>query len=251
MPHERDAKARETPFALRGGRAAMIWRRGEPAGGARFDNREDAGRALAGALREYGGRSDVVVLGLPRGGVPVAAEVARALGAPLDVFVVRKIGAPTQPELAMGAVSTGGVVVVNEEIVRELAVSREEFDEVAAREKREVGRREQSYRGNRPAPDLSGKVVILVDDGLATGATMRAAVEAVRRQGPSRVIVAVPVAALDTCEQMRREADEVVCGETPEPFLAVGLWYRDFSQTSDEEVRDLLERSRISGARAG
>lgn len=228
----------------------MIRRRGALPEEGRFPDRQEAGRVLAASLAEYSGRSDVVVLGLPRGGVPVAAEIARFLHAPLDVFVVRKVGAPMQPELAMGAVATGGVAVVNAEIVRELAISRDDFERVAARERDELERRERSYRGHRPPPDLSGKVAILVDDGLATGATMRAAVEAVRRQGPSRVIVAVPVAAPDTCEQMRTKADEVVCAATPEPFLAVGLWYRDFSQTSDEEVRELLERGRVPGAPA-
>ena len=207
----------------------------------RFQDREDAGRTLARFLAAYAGRPDVLVLALPRGGVPVGAEVARALRAPLDVFVVRKVGAPSQPELAIGAIATGGTVVVNQEVIRELGIPRELFEREVEHERREVERRERSYRGARPPPQLSGKTVILVDDGLATGATMRAAARAARSQGPARVVVAVPVGARDTCAEMGADADEVVCVRTPEPFLAVGLWYRDFSQTSDEEVREILE----------
>jgi putative phosphoribosyl transferase len=208
-----------------------------------FRNRSEAGRLLAGKLTAYAGRSDVVVLGLPRGGIPVAFEVAQALHAPLDVFVVRKLGLPGHEEMAMGAIATGGVRVLNEEVVRALGISDQMIDAVAAEEQEELMRREQAYRGNRPTPRLRGKTVILVDDGLATGSTMRAAVAALRRQGPDRIVVAVPVGASETCGEFQGEADEIVCARTPEPFYAVGLWYRDFSQTTDEEVHELLERA--------
>jgi putative phosphoribosyl transferase len=210
-----------------------------------FRDRSHAGRALAGMLARYAGRPDVVVLALPRGGVPVGYEVARALGAPLDVFPVRKLGVPGREELAMGAIAAGGVVVVNDEVVRRLDIPEAVIDEAAAEERQELDRRAEAYRGGRPAPNLRGKTVVLVDDGLATGSTMRAAVAAVRRLGPAGVVVAVPVGALETCDQFRRVADDVVCAETPEPFFAVGSWYQDFAQTTDEEVRELLARSRL------
>ena len=205
-----------------------------------YQDRLDAGQRLADALAGYGGRDDVLVLGLPRGGVPVAAVVARALDAPLDVMIVRKLGAPWQPELAMGAIASGNVRLLNEQVVRLLGVDPETIDEVAETESRELVRRERAYRGDRPPFDAAGKQVILVDDGMATGATMRAAVAAVRQMAPASVIVAVPTAATDTCELLRAEADRVVCLDTPEPFMAVGCWYRNFDQTSDAEVRELL-----------
>jgi putative phosphoribosyl transferase len=205
-----------------------------------FRDRADAGQKLLSRLRAYAGRSDLLVLGLPRGGIPVAYEVARGLGAPLDVFVVRKLGVPGQEELAMGAIATGGVRVVNRDVVRALGIPADVLDRVAQEEARELERRERSYRGERPEPRVKGRTVILVDDGLATGSTMRAAVAALRQQDPARIVVAVPVAAPSTCEELRREVDEVVCHETPEPFMAVGRFYDDFSQTTDEEVRELL-----------
>ncbi len=206
----------------------------------RFRNRTDAGRHLARHLGEFASRTDVVVLGLPRGGIPVAAEVARALGAPLDVFLVRKVGVPGHPELAMGAIAEGGVRVLNESIVRELGISERAIDQAASRERFELERRDQLYRDGRHRPDLRDRVVILVDDGLATGATMEAAVVALRESHPASVIVAAPVGARETCDRLARIADRVVCAETPEPFSAVGLWYEDFAQTTDEEVRDAL-----------
>ena len=212
----------------------------------RFRDRAHAGRVLAAALARYAHRRDVIVLALPRGGVPVGCEVARALGVPLDVFVVRKLGVPGHEELAMGAIASGGVRLLNEDVVALAGVSEEAIDEVAAREAAEIRRRERVYRGDRGPPDLRGRTVILVDDGLATGASMRAAAAAVRRQGPAWVVVAVPAAAADTCETLRGEVDELVCLMTPEPFHAVGLWYEDFSQTSDEEVRQLLERNSLA-----
>jgi putative phosphoribosyl transferase len=208
-----------------------------------FRDRREAGRELARDLDDYAGRPDVLVLALPRGGVPVAYEVARALGAPLDVFLVRKLGMPGHEELAMGALATGGVRLLNREVVRRLRIPLEVIDHVTAIEHAELRRRERAYRGDRRAPDVRGKTAIVIDDGLATGASMRAAVAALRRARPARIVVAVPVAARETCAQLRREVDEVVCARTPEPFFAVGEWYDDFSQTSDEEVRDLLERS--------
>jgi predicted phosphoribosyltransferase len=209
-------------------------------GSRRYRDRRDAGVELAARLSAFRDRVDVVVLALPRGGVPVGYEVARAINAPLDVFVVRKLGVPGYPELAMGAIASGGVVVMNDDVVREFRLTRADVDKVAAAEQLELARREQQYRPDRPALDLRGKTVILVDDGLATGATMRAAVEAVRTQLAERIIVAVPVGAPDTCRELSSVADEVVCARTPSDFSAVGLWYRDFSQTSDEEVRALL-----------
>jgi predicted phosphoribosyltransferase len=208
-----------------------------------FHDRRDAGRLLAGKLMKYAGRPDVLVLALPRGGVPVAFEVAQALGAPLDVFLVRKLGLPGREELAIGAIAPGGVRVLNREVVRGLGVTPSVIEEVAAREQEELERRLHLYRDDRPVPDVRGKTVILVDDGLATGSTMRAAVAALRQQHPGRIVVAAPVGAADTCAEFQAEADEAVCARTPEPFLAVGLWYRDFSQTTDEEVRQLLEQA--------
>jgi putative phosphoribosyl transferase len=209
-----------------------------------FHDRVDAGKALARHLSKYAGRPDVTVLALPRGGVPIGYEVARALGAPLDVFIVRKLGVPGQEEYAMGAVASGGVRVLNEDVVRSLRLSDTAVERITAKELPDLNRRERLYRGDRPELDLTGRTVILVDDGLATGSTMKAAVKALKARGPARTVVAVPVAAPDTCEELRREVDEVVCAVTPEPFRAVGLWYEDFSQTSDEEVHDLLARGR-------
>lgn len=198
---------------------------------------------MAGKLVRYKQRPEVLVLGLPRGGIPVAFEVAQELNAPLDVFLVRKLGLPGHEELAMGAIASGGTRVLNEEVLNLFRVSPDVVDHVAAREEAELNRREQAYRRGRPPPPLQGRTVILVDDGLATGSTMRAAVAAVRQQDPARIVVAVPVAAPSTCEEFRHEVDEVVCAETPEPFHAVGLWYEDFSQTTDAEIRDLLDRA--------
>jgi putative phosphoribosyl transferase len=205
--------------------------------GGRFRDRADAGRLLAERLSAYAGRADVVVLGLPRGGVPVAREVARALGAPLDVFLVRKLGHPRQPELAMGAIASGGTRVLNEQLVRELGLGDYVVEQVTERERVELERRERAYRGDRPAPDLRDRVVVLVDDGLATGATMRAAAEAVRSRGPRRLVVAVPTAPPHALEMLSVEADEVVALIAPEPFHAVGLWYDDFGELSDDDVR--------------
>jgi putative phosphoribosyl transferase len=209
-----------------------------------FSDRKYAGRALAKRLAKLAGRSDVTVLALPRGGTPVAYEVAKALHAPLDVLVVRKLGVPWNPEFAMGAIASGGERLIDDMLVRELGISTRDVEEVASNEAYELERRERVYRGGRPAPDLRGRTVILVDDGLATGSTMRVAVRAVRRQAPARVVVAAPVAAPEACELLRNEADEVVCAEMPDPFLGVGRWYLDFSQTSDEEVCRLLHNAR-------
>ena len=205
-----------------------------------FRDRRDAGRQLVARLRRYANRSDILVLGLPRGGVPVAYEVAEALDAPLDVFLVRKLGVPGHEELAMGAIASGGVLVLNEEVVRDLRLPEAAIDAVAASERRELARRERLYRGALPSPDVAGKTVILVDDGLATGSTMRAAAEALRRQGPARIVAAVPVAARVVCEAFKDVVDETVCAVTPDPFYAVGLWYEDFAPTSDQEVVDIL-----------
>jgi predicted phosphoribosyltransferase len=205
-----------------------------------FTDRHEAGVVLAAQLQQYAGRSDVVVLALPRGGVPVGYELTRALGAPLDVFVVRKLGLPGHPELAMGAIASGGVGVLNDDVLRSIAVPQTAIDAVTRTEQVELERRERAYRHGRPPVPIDGRVVILVDDGLATGSTMKAAVMAVRRLHPARVVVAVPVGAWETCHELRELADEVVCAFTPEPFRAVGLWYADFSQTTDAEVRELL-----------
>jgi predicted phosphoribosyltransferase len=223
-----------------------------------FRDRADAGRQLAARLKDYAGRPDVVVLALPRGGVPVGFEVAQALGAPLDVFLVRKLGVPGHEELAMGALASGGTRVLNADVVDTLRIPPEAIEAVAAREQAELERRERAYRDDRPAPDVRDRTVILVDDGLATGSTMRAAAAALRRQGPARLVVGVPTAAAQTCDELRDEVDEVVCVITPEPFYAVGVWYHDFSPTTDAEIRDLLARAaarqpprprRVGGAR--
>ena len=216
-----------------------------------FRDRTDAGRALAGMLSAYANRPDVLVLALPRGGVPVGFEVAQALKAPLDVFLVRKLGLPGQKELAMGAIATGGVRVVNDEVVRLLSVPEAVIDRVAAEEQQELARREALYRGDRPPPDVTARTVILVDDGLATGSTMRAAAAAVRQQHPARLVIAVPVAAPSTCQELGREVDEIVCALTPEPFYAVGLWYEDFSETTDDQIRDLLQHANQQQSPAG
>jgi putative phosphoribosyl transferase len=208
-----------------------------------FKDRVDAGRQLAARLASFADRDDVIILALPRGGVPVAFEIAQALHLPVDIFLVRKLGVPGHRELAMGAIATGGVRVLNDDVVRSLQIPSRAIDAVAEEEQRELERRERAYRGNRAAPTVAGRTVIIVDDGLATGSTMRAAVAALRQQAPERIVVAVPVAPPSTCTELRAEADEVVCLATPEPFSAVGLWYRDFSETSDAEVRDLLARA--------
>jgi erythromycin esterase-like protein/predicted phosphoribosyltransferase len=216
-----------------------------------FRDRRDAGRFLAGRLEEYRGRPDVIVLGLPRGGVPVAYEVATALGAPLDVFLVRKLGTPGREELAMGAIASGGVMVINDDVVRGLVIAPEAIQHAAEREGRELVRREQAYREGRPFPAVAGKVVIVVDDGLATGSSMRAAIEALRSLRPARIVVAVPAAPESTCRELAALADEVVCATTPSPFFAVGNSYWDFTQTTDEEVRDLLRAASGSRPAAG
>ena len=216
-----------------------------------FRDRDEAGRALgtqlAAVLRPRPSAADALVLGLPRGGVPVAQQVAQALALPLDVLIVRKLGVPGQPEFAMGAIASGGLRVLNDDVVRMLDISAATIDAIARDEAAELARREQLYRGNQAPPALAGRTVILVDDGLATGATMRAAVRAVRTQAPARIVVAVPVASADTAEDLRREADMVVAVATPEPFMAVGCWYRDFDQVSDAQVQRLLAEARRTG----
>jgi putative phosphoribosyl transferase len=211
-----------------------------------FRNREHAGRVLAERLVRHAGVQNLLVLGLPRGGVPVAFEVARALNAPLDVFVVRKLGTPGHEELAMGAIASGGVRVLNDDVVEALAIDVATIEHVAAQEGAELERRERAYRGDRAPAPIVGRTVVLVDDGLATGSTMRAAAAGVRAQNPERVVIAVPVAVKQTCEQLRAEVDEIVCVLTPEPFRAVGAWYEDFAPISDGEVRELLRRARES-----
>jgi putative phosphoribosyl transferase len=208
-----------------------------------FQDRFQAGRLLASKLSYLANRPDVVVLALPRGGVPVGYEVAKALNAPLDVFVVRKLGVPGHKELAMGAIASGGVRVLNENVIRRLGIPDEVVETVAEEEERELERREREYRDGRPPIEVRGRTVILVDDGLATGSSMRVAVLALRKKNPAQIIVAVPVAAPATCAEFESEVDQVICAVTPEPFWAVGQWYTDFSQTSDEEVRDLLRRA--------
>ena len=209
----------------------------------RFRNRIEAGQQLAKRLAKYANCPDVLVLALPRGGVPVGYEVAQALNAPLDVFVVRKLGVPGHEELAMGAIASGGVRVLNGEVVESLGIPDDVIDGAAARELRELERRERAYRDDRPAPDVQGHTVILVDDGIATGSTMKAAIEALRQLEAGRIVVAVPTAALSTVREMRRDVDEFVAVMTPADFSGVGQWYEDFSQTTDDEVRDLLERA--------
>lgn len=208
-----------------------------------FPNRTEAGRQLAQELQKYAGRNDVIVLGLPRGGVPVANEVAKRLCAPLDVFIVRKLGVPGFEELAAGAIASGGVRVLNEDVIRAIPHADEALEVVTARETAELKRREQIYREGRPAPELRNRIAILVDDGLATGATMRAAVKALRQCGAAKIVVAVPVGPPDTCHEIEEQADETVCLNTPEFFQAVGQYYEDFSQTTDEDVRELLGRA--------
>lgn len=209
-----------------------------------FTNRIDAGRKLADKLTEYADRHDVLVLALPRGGVPVAYEVALKLKAPLDVFLVRKLGVPGHEELAMGAIASGGVRVLNDYVVGSLRIPESAIDAVAEKEQLELKRRENEYRDALPPPELAGKIVILIDDGLATGSTMKAAAIALKRQNPAKIVVAVPVSSRDTCEEFESEVDSIVCAVTPEPFYGVGMWYQDFSQTSDEEVRELLKVGR-------
>jgi putative phosphoribosyl transferase len=214
----------------------------------RFVDRHEAGRVLAEALGSYAGRDDVLVLALPRGGVPVGFEVARALGAPLDVMLVRKLGVPGQEELAMGAIASGGVRIVSDDVVNALHIPERAIAIVAAAEGQELERRERAYREGRPFPDVGGKVAILVDDGLATGATMRAAVAALRALGAGPVVAAVPVAPPETCAALSRVVDQMICALTPDPFFAVGAWYEDFTETSDETVRALLHRAAEIGA---
>jgi predicted phosphoribosyltransferase len=208
-----------------------------------FRDRTEAGRLLAETLREYANRNDVVVLALPRGGVPVGFEVAKALNAPLDVFVVRKLGLPGQEELAMGAIASGGARVLNRDLIRALGIPDQVLEQVTQEEQRELERREREYRDGRPPVDVRGKTAILVDDGLATGSSMRVAVLALKQKQPAQIVVAVPVAPRDSCVELESVADKVICAVTPEPFWGVGQWYADFSQTSDEEVRDLLRRA--------
>jgi predicted phosphoribosyltransferase len=208
-----------------------------------FIDRRDAGRTLVTYLSRYAGRDDVIVLALPRGGVPVAYEVAQALGAPLDLFLVRKLGTPGHRELAMGAIASGGIRVLNEDVVRWYSIPESVIEAVVREEQQELERRERAYREDRPAPDLRNRIVILTDDGLATGSTMRAAAQAVRERQPLRVVVAVPVGARETCAELAAYADEVICARMPEPFASVGQWYLDFNQTDDEEVRALMQKS--------
>ncbi len=217
-----------------------------------FADRTEAGRLLAARLTHYAGRQDTIVLALPRGGVPVAFEIARALSAPLDVFLVRKLGQPGHEELAMGAIATGGVRVLNRDVVAYLDIPQSIIDVVALQEEQELERRERLYRGDRPPPDVRGLTVILVDDGLATGSTMRAAIAALEKLEPKRIVVAVPVAPPSAIEELKGEVDEIVCDLSPEPFDGVGRWYRDFSQTTDQEVRGLLDRAanRVVGSSA-
>lgn len=213
-----------------------------------FQDRKQAGGMLAGQLAGYAGRSDVVVLAIPRGGVPVGAEVARALGVPLDIFIVRKLGVPWQEELAFGAIASGGVRVLAEDIVRMASITTEEIERVTEREKKELERRERVYRGERAALEVKGKTVLLVDDGIATGSSMRAGIAALRRREPARIMVATPVAPASTCRRLRKEADEIVCVHMPETFHAIGEFYANFLSTRDEEVRALLEEAKPAPA---
>lgn len=212
-----------------------------------FQNRTDAGQKLAEGLTEYKNRDDVLILALPRGGVPVAFEAARKLNAPLDVFLVRKLGVPGHEELAMGAIASGGVRVLNETVVNPLRIPESVINAVAEKEQRELERREREYRDALPSPEIEGKIVILIDDGLATGATMRAAAIALKQQNPAKIIIAVPVSSPETCDEFEQEVDAIICAATPQPFYGVGIWYRDFSQTTDKEVRELLEKGRSFG----
>jgi putative phosphoribosyl transferase len=208
-----------------------------------FPNRTEAGRSLALLLREYANRKDVIVLGIPRGGVPVAFEIARTLNAPLDVLVLRKLGVPGHEELGFGAIASGGIRALNSEIVEALRISPWDIELVTEREAKELKRREHAYRGRRPALDVKGRTVVLVDDGIATGSGMRAAIDALRQMKPAQIVVAVPVAPASTCDHLRGEVDELICLATPEPFYGVGQFYYDFSQVSDEEVNELLDRA--------
>lgn len=212
-----------------------------------FRDRSDAGRRLAARLAHHAGDPSLLVLGLPRGGVPVAAEVANALGAPLDVYVVRKLGVPDQRELAMGAIGSGGVRVMNDRVVRASGVAPEAIEEVIREEERELERREAILRGERPSPEVEGRTIVLVDDGIATGSTMRAAIAALQARGARKVVVAVPIAASETCAELAKEVDEVVCAATPDPVRAISLWYDDFEQMTDAEVRQLVERAATTG----
>jgi predicted phosphoribosyltransferase len=214
-----------------------------------FEDRVDAGKKLAKELLKYANRSDVLILALPRGGVPVAFEVAKELNVKMDVFIVRKLGVPGNEELAMGAISSDNVLVLNEDIVRSFQIPERVINMVAGNELKELERRERTYRGDRPKPEISGSTVILIDDGLATGATMRAAASAIKTKNPAKIVVAVPTGAPDTCELFKREVDEVICIATPEPFYGVGAWYGNFSQTTDEEVCELLDKARALPAR--
>src|SRR5262245_30956600 len=216
-----------------------------------YRDRVDAGKTVSARLSKYADRDDVIVLALPRGGVPVGYEVAKALRAPLDIFLVRKLGVPGHEELAMGAIASGGVRVLNNDVIKYLQIPSVVVDAVAAVEQAELERRARAYRDDRPEPVVQSKTVILVDDGLATGSTMRAAAAALRKQRPGRTVVAVPVSAARTCDEYRMGVDEIICAKTPEPFLGVGQWYRDFSQTTDEEVRDLLVRAQEQREFAG
>jgi putative phosphoribosyl transferase len=209
----------------------------------RFRNRTEAGQLLAERLQSYANCPDVLVLSLPRGGVPVGFEVAKALNAPLDICIVRKLGVPGHKELAMGAISLGGTRIINHDVLDWLKISEAAVEAVTSMERRELERRDQLYRGNRPPPDIQNRTIILVDDGLATGSTMRAAIATIQQQAPEYLIVAIPVAPASVCQELRREVDEVVCLLTPKPFYAIGLWYEDFSQTSDAQVRELLEQA--------
>ena len=214
-----------------------------------FTDRVDAGKKLAKELSKYANRSDVLILALPRGGVPVAFEVAKELNVKMDVFIVRKLGVPGNEELAMGAISSDNVLVLNEDIVKSFQIPERVINMVAGNELKELERREHTYRGDRPKPEISGSTVILIDDGLATGATMRAAASAIKTKNPAKIVVAVPTGAPDTCELFKREVDEVICIATPEPFYGVGAWYGNFSQTTDEEVCELLDKARALPAR--
>ena len=208
-----------------------------------FNDRADAGKSWRKKLSEYANRSDVIILALPRGGVPVAFEVAKELNVKMDVFIVRKLGVPGNEELAMGAIASDNIRVLNEDVIRSFQIPQSVIDEVAVNELRELERRERLYRGNRPKPDISGSTVILIDDGLATGATMRAAAAAVKTKNPAKIVIAVPTAASDTCSAFENEVDKTICVATPEPFYGVGAWYEDFSQTTDKEVCELLNKA--------
>ena len=214
----------------------------------RFHDRTEAGKLLAAQLGEYADCSDVWVLGLPRGGVPVAYEIAQALNLPLDICLVRKLGVPEQPELAMGAIASGDVMVLNHEVLKSLEISRLALQQVMDTEQQELERRDRAYRENRPEPDVQGKTVILVDDGIATSSTLRAAIATLRQKHPKEIVVAVPVAPISACESLRAIVDKIICLNTPEPLNSIGIWYVDFSQTSDQEVRHLLTQQTIKTA---